>query len=102
MTVSWRERIEALKTSVYSKILLGKRLPVEGIATLKSPRNKTLAWELTHLRTARAASRTTAAALAGIVVLGELLGPPQYAAIACVVAASVGATRSGQQAVLRD
>ena len=43
-----------------------------------------------------------AAALAGIVVLGELLGPPQYAAIACVVAASVGATRSGQQAVLRD
>ena len=42
------------------------------------------------------------AALAGIVVLGELLGPPQYAAIACVVAASVGATRSGQQAVLRD
>ena len=43
-----------------------------------------------------------AAALAGIAVLGELLGPPQYAAIACVVAASVGATRSGQQAVLRD
>ena len=43
-----------------------------------------------------------AAALAGIVVLGELLGPLQYAAIACVVVASVGATRSGQQAVLRD
>ena len=43
-----------------------------------------------------------AAALAGIAVLGELLGPPQYAAIACVVVASVGATRSGQQAVLRD
>lgn len=43
-----------------------------------------------------------AAALAGIVVLGELLGPAQYAAIACVVVASVGATRSGQQAVIRD
>ncbi len=43
-----------------------------------------------------------AAALAGIVVLGELLGASQYVAIACVVAASVGATRSGQQAVLRD
>ena len=45
-----------------------------------------------------------AAALAGILVLGELLGPAQYAAIACVVVASVGATRSGQQgqAVIRD
>ena len=35
-----------------------------------------------------------AAALAGIVVLGELLGPVQLAAMACVVVASVGATRS--------
>jgi inner membrane transporter RhtA len=43
-----------------------------------------------------------AAALAGIVVLGELLGPAQYAAVACVVVASVGATRHGQQAVVRD
>lgn len=34
-----------------------------------------------------------AAALAAIVVLGELLEPLQWAAIACVVVASVGATR---------
>ncbi len=37
-----------------------------------------------------------AAALAGIVLLGELLGPFQWLAIACVVVASVGATRSGR------
>ncbi len=36
-----------------------------------------------------------AAALAGLVVVHELLGPLQLAAMACVVAASVGATRSG-------
>jgi len=36
-----------------------------------------------------------AAALAGLVVLGELLSPLQLVAMACVVAASVGATRSG-------
>ena len=36
-----------------------------------------------------------AAALAGLVVVGELLGPLQLLAMACVVAASVGATRSG-------
>lgn len=35
-----------------------------------------------------------AAALAGIVVLGEFLSPPQWLAMACVVVASVGATRS--------
>jgi inner membrane transporter RhtA len=35
-----------------------------------------------------------AAALAGVLVLRELLSPPQLLAIACVVAASVGATRS--------
>jgi inner membrane transporter RhtA len=35
-----------------------------------------------------------AAALAAIVVLDELLTPVQCAAIACVIAASVGATRS--------
>ena len=40
-----------------------------------------------------------AAALAGIVVLGELLGPVQYAAVACVVLASIGATRSRRPAV---
>lgn len=36
-----------------------------------------------------------AAALAGIVVLGEFLEPVQWVAMACVVIASVGATRSG-------
>jgi inner membrane transporter RhtA len=36
-----------------------------------------------------------AAALAGLVVLGELLGPLQLLALGCVVAASVGATRTG-------
>ena len=36
-----------------------------------------------------------AAALAGIVVLGEFLAPVQWIAMACVVVASVGATRSG-------
>ncbi len=36
-----------------------------------------------------------AAALAAILVLGELLTPVQWGAIGCVVAASVGATRSG-------
>lgn len=34
-----------------------------------------------------------AAALAAIVVLGELLGPVQWVAVGCVVAASIGATR---------
>jgi inner membrane transporter RhtA len=38
-----------------------------------------------------------AAALAGILVLGELLGVLQWAALVCVVVASVGATRSGGQ-----
>ncbi|KQP64236.1 MULTISPECIES: EamA family transporter [unclassified Nocardioides] len=37
-----------------------------------------------------------AAALAGIVVLGELLSAPQWLAMACVVVASIGATRSGR------
>jgi inner membrane transporter RhtA len=37
-----------------------------------------------------------AAALAGIVVLAEYLSPVQWAAMACVVVASVGATRSGK------
>jgi inner membrane transporter RhtA len=36
-----------------------------------------------------------AAALAGLVVLQELLSPVQLLAMACVVAASIGATRSG-------
>ena len=35
------------------------------------------------------------AALAGLVVVGEVLGPLQLLAMACVVGASVGATRSG-------
>jgi len=37
-----------------------------------------------------------AAALAGLVVVGELLSPLQLLAMACVVAASIGATRSGR------
>ena len=36
-----------------------------------------------------------AAALAGLIVVGEVLSPVQLVAMACVVAASVGATRSG-------
>ena len=36
-----------------------------------------------------------AAALAGILVLQEFLTPVQWGAMACVVVASVGATRSG-------
>ena len=40
-----------------------------------------------------------AAALAGIVVLGEFLAPVQWVAMACVVVASVGATRSGSGAI---
>ena len=35
-----------------------------------------------------------AAALAGVVLLGELLGPVEWLAVACVVGASVGVTRS--------
>lgn len=37
-----------------------------------------------------------AAALAGIVVLGEFLTPIQWSAMVCVVIASIGATRSGR------
>ena len=40
-----------------------------------------------------------AAALAGIVVLGEFLTGTQWLAMACVVVASVGATRSGRALV---
>lgn len=40
-----------------------------------------------------------AAALAGLVVVGERLGPWQWLAIACVVVASAGATRAGARAV---
>jgi inner membrane transporter RhtA len=36
-----------------------------------------------------------AAALAGLIVLGEVLSPLELLAMACVVAASIGATRSG-------
>lgn len=43
-----------------------------------------------------------AAALAAIVVLHEALSPVQWLAIACVVAASVGATRSGAGAAARS
>jgi inner membrane transporter RhtA len=58
--------------------------------------------ELVALRTMRPAVfsilmslEPAAAALAGLIVVHELLGPLQLAAMACVVAASVGATRSG-------
>lgn len=58
--------------------------------------------ELVALRTLRPAVFSIlmslepgAAALAGLVVVHELLGPLQLLAMACVVAASVGATRSG-------
>lgn len=58
--------------------------------------------ELVALRTMRPAVfsilmslEPAAAALAGFVVLQELLEPVQLVAMACVVAASVGATRSG-------
>lgn len=38
-----------------------------------------------------------AAALAGLIVLGELLAPVQVAAMTCVVVASIGATRSSRR-----
>jgi inner membrane transporter RhtA len=37
-----------------------------------------------------------AAAFVGLVILGELLGPAQWAAVACIVAASVGVTRTAR------
>lgn len=59
--------------------------------------------ELVALRTLRPAVfgilmslEPAAAALAGVVVLGELLSTPQWLAMACVVVASIGATRSGR------
>jgi inner membrane transporter RhtA len=59
--------------------------------------------ELVALRTMRPALfgvlmslGPAAAALAGFVVLGELLAPVQVAAMACVVAASIGATRASR------
>ena len=59
--------------------------------------------ELTALRTIRPATfsilmslEPAAAALAAILVLGEYLSGLQWLAVACVVAASIGATRSGQ------
>src|SRR4051812_43332238 len=58
--------------------------------------------ELIALRTLRPAVfsilmslEPAAAALAGLIVVHELLGPVQLLAMACVVVASVGATRSG-------
>ena len=58
--------------------------------------------ELVALRTLRPAVfsilmslEPAAAALAGLVVVHEVLGPVQLLAMACVVVASVGATRSG-------
>lgn len=60
------------------------------------------ACELVALRTLKPSTfgilmslEPAAAALAGFVVVGETLAVPQVLAIACVIAASVGATRSG-------
>jgi inner membrane transporter RhtA len=57
--------------------------------------------EITALRTIRPSVfgilmsiEPAAAALAGMLVVGEFLAPLQWLAIACVIAASVGATRS--------
>ena len=57
-------------------------------------------FEMTALRTIRPAVfsilmslEPAAAALAGIIVLQEFLSPVQWLAVACVIAASVGATR---------
>ncbi|WP_241153896.1 EamA family transporter [Nocardioides pantholopis] len=61
------------------------------------------AFEMVALRSMRPAVfsilmsvEPAAAALAGIVVLAEFLSPVQWVAMACVVVASVGATRSGR------
>jgi inner membrane transporter RhtA len=43
-----------------------------------------------------------AAALAGLLVVGEQLSAPQWAAIACVVVASIGATRVASRPVLTE
>lgn len=58
--------------------------------------------ELSALRTLRPSVfgilmslEPAAAALAGILLLGELLEPLQWVAMACVVVASIGATRNG-------
>ena len=59
-------------------------------------------FELSALRTLRPSVfgilmslEPAAAALAGLLLLGEVLTPVQLLAMACVVAASIGATRSG-------
>lgn len=60
--------------------------------------------ELVALRRIRAGTfailmslEPAAAALAALVVLGELLRPTQWLAVACVVAASIGASRGSRQ-----
>lgn len=65
--------------------------------------------ELAALRTLPAATfgilmsmEPAAAALAGLAVVGESLAPVQWAAIACVVVASVGATRATRRMVHPD
>ncbi len=61
--------------------------------------------ELVALRSLRAATfgilmslEPAAAALVGIVVLGELLSALQWLAVVCVIAASIGATRQNADA----
>lgn len=65
--------------------------------------------ELVALRTLPAATfsvllslEPAAAALAGVAVVGEALAPVQWAAIGCVVVASVGATRATRQPIHPD
>ncbi|MFC5729656.1 MULTISPECIES: EamA family transporter [Nocardioides] len=65
--------------------------------------------ELTALRRLPAATfgvlmslEPAAAALAGFAVVGEKLAPVQWAAIGCVVAASVGATRATRRPIHSD
>lgn len=65
--------------------------------------------ELAALRTLPAATfgvlmslEPAAAALAGLAVVGEELAPAQWAAIGCVVVASVGATRATRTPVLQE
>lgn len=103
--------------SVVATLLLTVPALVAGRTTLLEPRVLVIgamvgllssvipySCELVALRTIKPAVfgilmslEPAAAALAAIALLGELLSPLQWTAIACVVAASVGATRAGAQ-----
>jgi inner membrane transporter RhtA len=101
--------------SVIATLLLTPGAVVVGGDTLLDPRIIALgaavgllssvipySFEMTALRTIRPAVfsilmslEPAAAALVGILVLQEYLSPVQWLAVACVIAASVGATRTG-------